>query len=154
MSDEDHHPELLLLHETGGEIEGRGKYHKLLDRYRREPGDTDVNSVLKERGPFNEGLSRSIKRYIDMGIVETDEEGQSRDVKETEKGKRYVSGFERTKSYLDDSFQSTRNQVQRVALKYGNKSMNELVQEPDVQEDKQRSLGTPLPGESESKDQE
>jgi len=83
-----------------------------------------------------------------MGIVETDEEGQSRDVKETEKGKRYVSGFERTKSYLDDSFQSTRDQVQRVALKYGNKSMNELVQEPDVQEDKQRSLGTPLPGES------
>lgn len=154
MSDEDHHPELLLLHETGGEIEGRGKYHKLLDRYRREPGDTDVNSVLKERGPFNEGLSRSIKRYIDMGIVETNEEGQSRDVKETEKGKRYVSGFERTKLYLDDSFQSTCDQVQRVALKYGDKSMNELVQEPDVQEDKQRSLGTPLQGESESQDQE
>lgn len=154
MSDEDHHPELLLLHETGGEIEGRGKYHKLLDRYRREPGDTDVDSVLKERGPFNEGLSRSIKRYIDMGIVETDEEGQSRDVEETEKGERYVSGFERTKSYLDDSFQSTQGRVKRVAQRYGNKSMYELVQEPDVQEDKQRSLGTPLSEESDSQKEE
>lgn len=154
MSDEDHHPELLLLHETGGEIEGRGKYHKLLDRYRREPGDTDVDSVLKERGPFNEGLSRSIKRYIDMGIVEPDEEGQSRDVEETEKGERYVSGFERTKSYLDDSFQSTQRRVQRVAREYGDKSMYELVQEPDVQDDKQRSLGTPLSEGAESEKEE
>lgn len=153
MSDEDHHPELLLLHKTGGEIEGRGKYHKLLDRYRREPGESDVDSVLKPRGPFNEGLSRSVKRYIDMGIVETDEEGQSRDIEETEKGERYMSGFERTKSYLDDSFHSTRARVEKVASKYGDKSMNELVQEDDVQEDKQRSLGTPLPGED-SQDQE
>ncbi|WP_408960162.1 hypothetical protein [Natrinema sp. 74] len=154
MSDEDHHPELLLLHEIGGEIEGRGKYHKLLDRYRREPGESDVDSVLKERGPFNEGLSRSVKRYIDMGIVETDEEGQSRDIEETEKGERYVSGFERTKSYLDDSFQRTHNRVQKIASKYGDKSMNELVQEEDVQEDKKRSLGTPLPGDSNSQEQE
>jgi uncharacterized protein YwgA len=154
MSDEDHHPELLLLHETGGEIEGRGKYHKLLDRYRREPGESDVDSVLRERGPFNEGLSRSIKRYIDMGIVETDEEGQSRDIEETEKGERYVSGFERTKSYLDDSFKRTQDRVQKVATKYGDKSMNELVQEEDVQEDKQRSLGTPLPGDSNTQERE
>lgn len=154
MSDEDHHPELLLLHETGGEIEGRGKYHKLLDRYRREPGESDVDSVLKQRGPFNEGLSRSVKRYLDMGIVETDEEGQSRDIEETEKGERYVSGFERTKSYLDDSFQNTRDRVQKIASKYGDKSMNELVQEEDVQEDKQRSLGTPLSGDSDSHEQE
>lgn len=154
MSDKDHHPELLLLHETGGEIEGRGKYHKLLDRYRREPGESDVDSVLKQRGPFNEGLSRSVKRYIDMGIVETDEEGQSRDIEETEKGERYVSGFERTKSYLDDSFQNTRDRVQKIASKYGDKSMNELVQEEDVQEDKQRSLGTPLPGDSDFQEQE
>ncbi|WP_143823790.1 hypothetical protein [Halosegnis longus] len=154
MSDEDHHPELLILHETGGEIEGRGKYQKLLDRYRREPGETDVEMVLKKRGPFDEGLSRTIKRYIDMGIVEVDEEGQSRDVEETAKGERYVSGFERTKSYLDDSFGSTRERVRKVASKYGEKSMNELVQESDVQEDKQRSLGTQLSERSDSQEQE
>jgi uncharacterized protein YwgA len=154
MSDDDHHPELLLLHETGGEIEGRGKYHKLIDRYRREPGETDVDTILKERGPFDEGLSRTIKRYIDMGIVTVDEEGKSRDVEETEKGERYVSGFERTKSYLDDSFQSTRDRVRKVASEHGSKSMSELVQEPDVQEDKQRSLGTRLPGDADSRKQE
>lgn len=152
MNDGDHHPELLLLHEIGGEIEGRGKYHKLLDRYRRESEETDVEHVLKERGPFNEGLSRTVKRYLDMGIVEADEEGQSRDVRETEKGQRYVSGFERTKSYLDDSFNSTRDRVRSVVSEHGDKSMNQLVQEEDVQEDKQRALGTPLSDEYQSTD--
>lgn len=154
MSDDDHHPELLLLHEAGGKIEGRGKYHKLLDRYRRESDETDVDHVLKERGPFNEGLSRTVKRYLDMGIVEADEEGQSRDVKETEKGQRYMSGFERTKSYLDDSFQQTRDRVRHVVSEHGDKSMNQLVQEEDVQEDKQRSLGTPLSSDSESQEKQ
>lgn len=150
MSDGDHHPELLLLHEAGGEIEGRGKYHKLLDRYRRESEESDVDHVLKERGPFNEGLSRTVKRYLDMGIVEVDEDGKSRDVKETGKGKRYVSGFERTKSYLDDSFENTRDRISNIVDEYGDKSMYQLVQKEDVQEDKKRSLGTPLESSSES----
>lgn len=150
MSDKDHHPELLLLYEAGGEIEGRGKYHKLLDRYRRESEETDVEHVLKERGPYDEGLSRTVKRYLDMGIVETDEEGKSRDVKETKKGNRYMSGFERTKLYLDESFKDTRDRVQDVISEYGDQSMYEMVQEEDVQKDKERPLGAPLSSESES----
>jgi uncharacterized protein YwgA len=154
MSDEDHHPELLLLHEAGGEIEGRGKYHKLLDRYRRESDETSVEHTLKERGPFDEGLSRSIKRYVDLGLVETDEEGLSRDVLETEKGNRYMSGFERTKLYLDDSFKATRDRARNVISEFGDMSMNQMVQEQDVQEDKQRPLGTRLSTESELGDEE
>jgi uncharacterized protein YwgA len=150
MSDENHHPELLLLHEAGGEIEGRGKYHKLLDRYRRESEETDVEHVVKERGPFDEGLSKTVQRYLDMGMLDTDEEGQSRDVSETEKGERYMSGFERTKLYLDDSFGATRDRVRRVVSEFGDKSMNQMVQEEDVQQDKQRPLGTPLSTDSES----
>lgn len=144
MSDKDHHPDLLLLHEAGGEIEGRGKYQKLLDRYRREAEETHVEHVVKERGPFSEGLSRSVKRYIDLGILETDEDGKSRDVKETNKGKRYMSGFERTKLYLDDSFQETRVRAKKVISEYGDLSMYKLVQEEDVQDDKERPLGAPL----------
>lgn len=154
MSDEDHHPELLLLHEAGGEIEGRGKYHKLLDRYRRESDETSVEHILKERGPFDEGLSRSIKRYLDLGLVETDEEGLSRDVSETEKGDRYMSGFERTKLYLDDSFKATRDRARNVISEFGDMSMNQMVQEQDVQEDKQQPLGTRLSTESELGDEE
>lgn len=154
MSDENHHPELLLLHESGGEIEGRGKYHKLLDRYRRESDETSVDHILKERGPFDEGLSRSIKRYLDLGLVETDEEGLSRDVSETEKGDRYMSGFERTKLYLDDSFKATRDRARNVVSEFGDMSMNQMVQEQDVQEDKQRPLGTRLSTESELGDEE
>jgi uncharacterized protein YwgA len=152
MSDEDHHPELLLLHEAGGEIEGRGKYHKLLDRYRREADDSDVEHVVKERGPFSEGLSRSVKRWIDLELVETDEEGRSRDIQETEKGERYMSGFERTMLYLDDSFQETRDRAAKVVSEYGDSSMSQLVKEEDVQEDKERALGTPLSTDFEDED--
>ena len=154
MSDDDHHPELLLLHEAGGEIEGRGKYHKLLDRYRREAEETDVEHVVKERGPFDEGLSKTVQRYLDMGMLESDEEGQSRDVRETEKGERYMSGFERTKLYLDDSFETTRDRVRQVVSEFGEMSMNQLVQEEDVQQDKQRPLGTRLSTESESNEED
>lgn len=152
MSDKEHHPELLLLHEAGGKIEGRGKYHKLLDRYRRESEDSDVEHVVKERGPYDEGLSRTVKRYLDMGMVETNEEGQSRDVEETEKGDQYMSGFERTKLYLDDSFKSTRSRAREVITEFGDLSMNQMVQEDDVQEDKQRPLGTRLSTESDDED--
>ncbi|WP_336022449.1 hypothetical protein [Halobellus salinisoli] len=154
MSDKDHHPELLLLHESGGEIKGRGKYQKLLDRYRREAEETDVEHIVKERGPFDEGLSTSVKRHLDLGMLETDDEGQSRDVKETQKGERYMSGFERTKLYLDDSFQDTRDRMRQIVSEFGEMSMNQLVQKPDVQQDKQRPLGTPLSTESESEEVE
>jgi len=154
MSDDDHHPRLLLLHESDGEIQGRGKYHKLLDRYRRESEDTDVEHVVKPRGPFDEGLSRSVKRYLDMGLIEADEEGQSRDVRETSKGRRYMSGFERTKLRLDDSFQETVTTVRNVVSEYGDMSMSQIVQEDDVQEDKELPLGTPLSSDSDSPEDE
>jgi len=154
MSDDDHHPRLLLLHESDGEIKGRGKYHKLLDRYRHESEDTDVEHVVKPRGPFDEGLSRSVKRYLDMGLIETDEEGLSRDVRETAKGRRYMSGFERTKLRLDDSFQDTVTTVRNVVSEYGDLSMSQMVQEDDVQDDKELPLGTPLSSDSDAPEDE
>ena len=85
-----------------------------------------------------------------MGIVETDDVGKSRDVVETEKGDRYISGFERTKIYLDDSFKLTRDRVRGVVSEFGDMSMNQMVQEQDVQKDKQRPLGTQLSAETET----
>lgn len=144
MSDDNRQIRLLLLHEAGGEIEGRGKYHKLLDRYRREAADAEVEHVLKERGPYDPGLSRSVQRYLDLELVETDEEGTSRDVRETEKGERYMSGYERVRSRLDESFRNTVEQARQVAGEYGDKSMSQLVQEEDVQADKELPYGTQL----------
>jgi hypothetical protein len=73
---------------------------------------------------------------------------------ETEKGDRYMSGFERTKLYLDDSFKATRDRAHNVVSEFGDMSMNQMVQEQDVQEDKQRPLGTRLSTESELGDEE
>lgn len=154
MSDEEHQPRLLILHEAGGEIKGRGKYHKLLDRYRREADESDIEHVVKERGPYDSGLSRSVRRYRDAGLIETDEEGSSRDIQETEKGKRYMSGFERAKSLVDDSFRETLDTARSVISEYGDSSMNEMVQEEDVQEDKQLPYGSRLSAESEDSDQD
>lgn len=144
MSDDDRQIRLLLLHEAGGEIEGRGKYHKLLDRYRREAEDAEVEHVVKERGPYDPGLSRSVQRYLDLELVDTDEEGTSRDVRETQKGERYMSGYERVRCRLDDSFRNTVEQARRVVGEYGDKSMSQLVQEEDVQADKELPYGTRL----------
>lgn len=154
MSDEEHQTRLLIIHEAGGEIEGRGKYHKLLDRYRREAEESDIEHVVKERGPFDPGLSRSVERYRDAGLIETDDEGRSRDIRETEKGERYMSGFERAKSYLDDSFQETLDRARNVISEHGDSSMNEMVQEEDVQEDKKLPYGSRLRAESEDPDQD
>ncbi|WP_435181291.1 hypothetical protein [Halorussus sp. AFM4] len=144
MSNDDRQIRLLLLHEAGGEIEGRGKYHKLLDRYRREAEDAKVEHVVKERGPYDPGLSRSVQRYLDLELVETDEEGTSRDVRETQKGERYVSGYERVRSRLDESFRNTVEQARQVVGEYGDKSMSQLVQKEDVQADKELPYGTRL----------
>ena len=152
MNDDAKQIRLLLLHEAGGDIEGRGKYHKLLDRYRRESDDTDIEHVVKERGPYDTGLSRSIKRYLDMGLVETDDEGSSRDVRETQKGERYMSGYQRVRSRLDESFRNTVHQVQEVISEHGGKSMSQLVEEEDVQADKQMPYGTRLQDDSSSKE--
>lgn len=151
MSDKEHQTRLLLLHEAGGEIQGRGKYHKLLDKYRREVEDeTEIEHVVEERGPFDPGLSRSVKRYIDMGIVEPDEDDESRDVRETQKGERYTSGFERTKRRLDDSFERTLQRVRSVVAEHGDRSMSEMVQDKEVQSDKELPYGTRLTSEADS----
>lgn len=151
MSDKEHQPRLLMLHEAGGEIQGRGKYHKLLDKYRREAEDeTEIEHIVEERGPFDPGLSRSVKRYIDMGIVEPDEDGESRDVRETEKGARYTSGFERAKSRLDDSFGETLHRIRGVVSEHGGRSMSDMVKDEEVQMDKELPYGTRLATESES----
>jgi hypothetical protein len=151
MSDKEHQPRLLLLHEAGGEIRGRGKYHKLLDKYRREAeDDTEIEYVVEERGPFDPGLSRSVKRYIDTGIVEPDEDDESRDVQETEKGERYTSGFERAKSRLDDSFERTLQRVRGVVTEHGDRSMSDMVQDEEVQSDKELPYGTRLATEADS----
>lgn len=142
MTEEDksHHPRLLLLHEAGGEIEGRKKYHKLVRIYQRESGgETEIRTIREERGPFNPGLSKTMRRYIDLGLVEADDDGTSRDVIETEKGERYLSGFERTKRKLDGRFQETLNHVSSVIEEFGHMSGTELEQE--LEDDKESPYG-------------
>lgn len=142
MTDKDksHYPRLLLLHESEGEIEGRKKYHKLVRMYERQAGEeTDISSIREDRGPFDPGLSKTMRRYIDVGLVEADDEGSSRDVEETEKGERYMSGLERTKRRLDAQFQKTRERVSSVISEHGDKSGSEL--EEELSDDKKNAYG-------------
>lgn len=142
MTDKDkpHYPRLLLLHESDGEIRGRKKYHKLVRLYERQADDeTEISSIREDRGPFDPGLSKTMRRYIDVGLVEADDEGESRDVEETEKGERYMSGLERTKSHLDTHFQKTQERVSTVISEFGDKSGSEL--EEELSDDKENAYG-------------
>lgn len=139
--DETHHPRLLLLNEADGRIEGRAKYHKLLYNYADEEAeDTSLRFVREERGPYDPGLSQAMQRYMDLGLVEVDDDEEPHEVEQTEKGKRYMSGYEQAKQRLDESFQQTKDQIVNTIRKHGDKSASEMVQEDNVQEAKENPM--------------
>lgn len=136
--DETHHPRLLLLHEADGRIEGRAKYHKLLfNYYDEEAEDSSLRFVTEKRGPFDPGLSKAIRQYEKLGLVQVDEEDEPHEIEETEKGKRYMSGYERAKMRLDEAFSNTWRQISDTIDEHGDKSANEMVNEENVQEAKE-----------------
>lgn len=55
---------------------------------------------------------------------------------ETKKGQRYMSGFERTKLRLDDTFKQTKERILSTVGRHGDKSANEMVERDNVQEAK------------------
>jgi len=139
--DETHHPRLLVLDEADGHIEGRAKYHKLLFNYAdEETEETSLKFVLEERGPYDPGLSQAMQRYMDLGLVEVNDEEEPHEVEQTDKGKRYMSGYERTKIRLDETFQQTKQRIQKTVEKHGNKSASEMVEEENIQEAKENPL--------------
>lgn len=139
--DETHHPRLLLLDEANGNIEGRAKYHKLLFNYADEEAEeTSLTFVREQRGPYDPGLSQAMQRYIDLGLVEVDDDSEPHEVKQTEKGQRYMSGYERAKLLLDESFRQTKDGIQNTVRKHGDKSASEMAQEENVQDAKERPM--------------
>lgn len=133
--DSSHHPRLLLLHEAGGEIQGRAKYHKLLYNYwDEESEDSSLSFIREDYGPYDPGLSRAIRRYFDLGLVDVDESEEPYTVSQTDKGRRYMSGFERTKMRLDKGFRQTRERIQNTVFKHGDKSASEMVERENIQE--------------------
>jgi uncharacterized protein YwgA len=139
--DESHHPRLLLLNEADGRIEGRAKYHKLLYNYADEEAkESSLKFVREERGPYDPGLSQAMQRYVDLGLVEVDEDEEPHEMEQTEKGQRYMSGYERTKRRLDETFQLTKNRIRKTVEKHGKKSANEMVGEKNVQAAKENPM--------------
>ncbi|WP_049893554.1 hypothetical protein [Halogranum rubrum] len=139
--DEKHHPRLMMLHESGGHIEGRAKYHKLLFNYADEQTeDSSLDFVLEERGPYDPGLSKAMRRYLDLGLVEVEEDEEPHKISETEKCKRYMSGYERTKMRLDDAFNTTKTRIKDTVSRHGDKSANEMVQRDNIQDAKDNPL--------------
>ena len=135
--DETHHPRLLMLHENGGRIQGRAKYHKLLYNYKDEEApNSSLGFVLEERGPFDPGLSKALQHYKDIGLVEVDDSEEPHEVEETKKGRRYMSGYERVKLRLDQHFRATEERISNTVHKHGDESANEMVQQDNVQEAK------------------
>lgn len=139
--DKDEHTRLLILHEAGGEIEGRAKYHKLLfNYYDEEVGESELGFVTEERGPFDPGLSKAVKHYIDLNLLEVDEDEEPHDFSQTEKCERYMSGYEQAKRMLDVRFQETKEKVRNTIEKHGDKSASEMVARDNVQEAKDNPL--------------
>jgi uncharacterized protein YwgA len=139
--DESHHPRLLLLNEADGRIEGRAKYHKLLYNYADEEAEeTSLKFVREERGPYDPGLSQAMQRYVDLGLVDVDEDEEPHEVEQTEKGQRYMSGYERTKRRLDETFQLTKKRIRKTVEKHGEKSASEMVGEENVQDAKENPM--------------
>lgn len=133
-NDDHHHPRLLMLHHADGRIEGRAKYHKLLFNYvDEEANESRLGFVAEDFGPFDPGLTKAMRRYQDLNLVELEEEFEPYAVEETEKGKRYLSGLERTKMVLDDKFQETKSRILRTVNRHGDKSANEMVQRENIQ---------------------
>lgn len=144
-NDEDHHTRLMMLHDVGGRIEGRAKYHKLLFNYADEEAEeSSLDFVREERGPYDPGLSKAMQRYMDLGLVEVDDDEEPHEIEETAKGERYMSGYERTKMQLDTKFKRTKEWVGNTVKKHGDKSANEMVQRENVQEAKENPTGTKL----------
>lgn len=136
--DESHNPRLLLLDEADGHIKGRAKYHKLLYNYAdEEANESSLRFVREERGPYDPGLSQAMRRYMDLGLVELNEEEEPHEIKQTEKGNRYLSGYEQTKLRLDDTFRETKQRIANTINKHGDKSASEMVQEENIQEAKE-----------------
>jgi len=143
--EEDHHQSrLLLVHEAGGEIEGRAKYHKLIYKLRNEDIDPEIEQILKDRGPFDPGLSETIQRYIDLGLLDVDEENEPHEIRETGKGERYISGYERLKWKIDNRFRETKSAVSEVIREHGDRSASEIVRDEDIQEEKEKPRGEDL----------
>ena len=143
--DKNHHLRLLLLSEAEGRIEGEAKYHKLLYKYAdEEADDTSLSFIREERGPFNPGLSQTIQRYNDLGLVEVDDEKEPNEMKQTKKGERYMSGYEKTKLRLDEGFQQTKKRIRNTIEKHGDKSASEMVEEQNIQNEKEEPIGRKL----------
>lgn len=141
MGDDTHHLRLLMLNEADGRIEGRAKYHKLLFNYADEEiEDSSLRFVREERGPYDPGLSQAMQRYLDLGLVKVDDEEEPHEVEQTEKGKRYMSGYEQAKLQLDENFRQTKQRITNTIRKHGDKSANEMVQEANVQEAKENPM--------------
>lgn len=139
--DETHHLRLVLLDEADGHIEGRAKYHKLLFNYAdEEADDTTLTFVREERGPYDPGLSQAMQRYIDLGLVDVEEDEEPHEVEQTAKGERYMSGYERAKMRLDESFRETKERIRNTVQKHGDKSASEMVDEENVQDAKENPM--------------
>lgn len=140
-NDSAHHPRLLLLDEAGGEIEGRAKYHKLLFNYvEEEAKDSSLEFVVEERGPYDPGLSKAMQRYMEVGLVDVEDDEEPHTVEQTKKGKRYMSGYERTKKRLDETYRETREQIANIVSRHGDKSANEMVERENVQDAKENPM--------------
>lgn len=143
--DNTHHPRLLMLNEADGRIEGRAKYHKLLFNYAdEETEETSLRFVREERGPYDPGLSQAMQRYMDIGLVDVDDDEEPHEIEQTEKGRRYMSGYEQAKQQLDTTFQQTKQRITNTVRKHGDKSANEMVGEQNVQDAKENPMGKEL----------
>ncbi|WP_433624053.1 hypothetical protein [Halomicrococcus sp. NG-SE-24] len=139
--DETHHPRLLMLHESDGRIEGRAKYHKLLFNYvDEETEESSLDFVVEERGPYDPGLSQTMQQYEDLGLIEVDDDEEPHEIEETEKGQRYMSGYERAKERLDTAFQQTKERISSTVKRHGDKSANEMVERENVQKAKDNPM--------------
>lgn len=131
--------------EEGG-VKGRLKMQKLSALVREnmdEEERPEWNMISDFRGPRDPGLTRLLRSFDGLDIVELEEMRDETLLRRiTEKGRGYFESLDRFFDKMNPDFEEEREEVEdEVLAEHIDKSGNELVETEEVQDLKDNTLG-------------
>ena len=140
MSEEvfEEYPRLLMLEESGGKIEGRLKFHKMLYKYRNAE-DINWDFRREEHGPFDEGLSSVFDTFEKTGLAKIEEEHKHTFIL-TRDGHKFIDGLKQVWTRLEDEVRDRVETAQKVVEENEGRSGSEIEQDSEIQEVKDETV--------------